>query len=221
MLRAATNEIRDLADPNTLGLGGGSTIVIDINAAGRGWFIDSTPSADEEFNILLSSSDARASSGPAVDRVDLLTTVMHEFGHLLGFDDHSDSGLLADTLPIGVRRTLTLPRFVSTSLNLAVENEVTLENVGNLKDSLSCFGHLNRRSQLPEGFPGKGRDCQVWDGTSSPARKTNDELRHHTLATPSERPWRLRMRRLVPVNRQRFTLGHHEQTETTATNRRA
>ncbi len=32
---------------------------------------------------------------------------MHEFGHLLGFDDHSDSGLLAGSLPIGVRRTLT------------------------------------------------------------------------------------------------------------------
>ncbi len=73
VLRAATIEVRDLADPNTLGLGGGSTIVLDTNAAGRGWFIDSTPSADEEFNILLSSSDARASVGPAVDRVDLLT----------------------------------------------------------------------------------------------------------------------------------------------------
>ncbi len=51
--------------------------------------------------------------------------------------------------------------------------------------------------------------------------KTNGELRHHTLATPSERPRWLGVRRLVPINCERFTLGHHEQTETTPTNRNA
>ncbi|MBL8829275.1 MAG: phosphoribosylformylglycinamidine synthase subunit PurQ [Planctomycetaceae bacterium] len=107
VLRAATIEIRDLSDSRMLGLAGGNTITLDNNAAGRGWFVDSTPSADEEFIILLSSSDARASVGPAVDRVDLLTTLMHEFGHLLGLDDHSNSGLLANTLPTGVRRALS------------------------------------------------------------------------------------------------------------------
>lgn len=107
VLRAATIEIRDLSDPRTLALAGGNTIVLDTNAAGRGWFIDSTPTTDEEFTVPVSSSAARAATGLAVDRVDLLTTVMHEFGHLLGFDDHSDSGLLAETLPIGFRRALT------------------------------------------------------------------------------------------------------------------
>ncbi len=88
ILRSATIEIRDLSDPRTLALAGGNTIVLDTNAAGRGWFLDSTPSHDEEFSVPLTTSAARAATGPAVDRVDLLTTVMHEYGHLLGLDDH-------------------------------------------------------------------------------------------------------------------------------------
>ncbi|MBL8829753.1 MAG: peptidoglycan DD-metalloendopeptidase family protein [Planctomycetaceae bacterium] len=106
-LRAATIEIRDLSDPRTLALAGGATIVLDTNAAGRGWFVDSTPTTDEEFTIPLSTSAARASPGPVVERVDLLTTVMHEFGHLLGLDDHASDDLLGESLPLGTRRTLT------------------------------------------------------------------------------------------------------------------
>ncbi len=108
VLRAATIEIRDLADPRTLALAGGSTIVLDTNAAGRGWFVDSTPSTDEEFPLSSSTSAARAATGPAVDRVDLLTTILHEYGHLLGLDDHLGStDLLAESLPLGTRRNLT------------------------------------------------------------------------------------------------------------------
>ncbi len=108
VLRAATIEIRDLADPRTLALAGGSTITLDNNAAGRGWFLDSTPSTDEEFSIPLTTSAARAATGPAVDRVDLLTTILHEYGHLLGLDDHLGStDLLAESLPLGTRRNLT------------------------------------------------------------------------------------------------------------------
>ncbi|MBL8830098.1 MAG: hypothetical protein JNM18_24180, partial [Planctomycetaceae bacterium] len=107
VLRAATIEIRDLSDPRTLALAGGNTIVVDTNAAGRGWFVDSTPTTDEEFTVPLSTSAARATSGPAVERVDLLTTVMHEFGHLLGLDDHATDDLLGKSLPLGTRRTLT------------------------------------------------------------------------------------------------------------------
>ncbi len=99
ILRAATIEIRDLSDPRTLALAGGSTIVLDTNAAGRGWFVDSTPSQTKNSRPLTTSA-ARAATGPAIDRVDLLTTVMHEYGHLLGLDDHLGStDLLAESLP--------------------------------------------------------------------------------------------------------------------------
>ncbi len=78
MLRAATVEIRDLSDSRTLGLSGGSTITLDNNGAGRGWFIDSTPTLDEEFTSTAAAFESRATEEAAIDRVDLLTVIMHE-----------------------------------------------------------------------------------------------------------------------------------------------
>jgi hypothetical protein len=96
----------------TLGLGGGNTIVLDTNAAGRGWFIDSTSTLDEEFDIPVAATESRAPTGPVVDRVDLITVMMHEFGHLLGLhetvaDQNSAHSLFNDTLGVGTRRTLS------------------------------------------------------------------------------------------------------------------
>ena len=51
------------------------TIVIDINGDGAGWFLDTTPLDDREFD-----DDA-----PALSGYDLLTVLMHEIGHLSGF----------------------------------------------------------------------------------------------------------------------------------------
>jgi hypothetical protein len=38
-----------------------------------------------------------------VNRIDLTSVVMHELGHLLGHD-HAQEGVMAETLPVGVRR---------------------------------------------------------------------------------------------------------------------
>ena len=81
----------------TLGEASGSTIWIDNDAAGYGWFVDSTPTDDEEFaNHLPASPELVADNGsPAANRVDLLTTVMHEMGHILGYaDDPATAGNL-------------------------------------------------------------------------------------------------------------------------------
>ena len=67
-------------------------VYIDSDAAGYGWFVDPTPTLDEEFT--LSVIDPRA-----VDRIDLLTVVEHELGHIAGFDDLD---ALTDTLMSGV-----------------------------------------------------------------------------------------------------------------------
>ena len=58
----------------TLGLASGNTIWLDENAAGWGWFVDSTPWDDAEFT-------APGNQGEQ-NRIDLLTVVMHELGHL-------------------------------------------------------------------------------------------------------------------------------------------
>lgn len=73
-----------------------NTIWIDRSAAGRGWFVDQTPWDDSEFT--------RPGNQSEQHRVDLLTVIMHELGHVLGLD-HDDHGVMAETLAAGVRRT--------------------------------------------------------------------------------------------------------------------
>lgn len=90
-----------------LGLSGAGVVVIDVNAGGRGWFVDGTPNLDEEF-----ARDAkgtyRAVTAGAVGKVDLLSVIVHELAHQLGFDDLSPSiapnSVLAESLSVSVRR---------------------------------------------------------------------------------------------------------------------
>jgi hypothetical protein len=79
-------------------------VLISPDTAGYGWFADAAPSSDAAF--------AAAGPGPAAGRMDLLTTVLHEMGHLVGRGDLDASAhgqdLMADFLPAGVRRTQAL-----------------------------------------------------------------------------------------------------------------
>jgi Ca2+-binding RTX toxin-like protein len=105
----------DVADLDDLALGreiAGDTIVVDLNAAGHGWFIDLTPDADEEF--LATDEDGvlvAISESDAAGRIDLVTVIAHELGHVLGCvdEDPSDGSttLMDGTLAPGVR---LLPR---------------------------------------------------------------------------------------------------------------
>jgi len=87
-----------------LGLTVADTIFLDRSAAGYGWFIDPTPSFDEEFSRR--DGALRAVDPAAVDRMDLLTVVSHEMGHLLGLDDLDPSldALMSGALGTGLRR---------------------------------------------------------------------------------------------------------------------
>jgi hypothetical protein len=76
-------------------------IVIDTNAAGYGWFVDPTPSANEEFDAALHA----LAGGPADGRMDLRTVLLHELGHLRWLPDADGTGGGMDGyLPAGVRR---------------------------------------------------------------------------------------------------------------------
>jgi len=101
--------VRDLGG-STLGVASpGRTIFLDDDAVGFGWFVDRTPRLDEEF-AALQTPTARAANADsaAFGRMDLLTVVLHEMGHLLG-REHADGSLaaeklMADRLATGVRR---------------------------------------------------------------------------------------------------------------------
>jgi subtilisin-like proprotein convertase family protein len=66
---------------NILGLARENSIIVDATAAGHGWALPGELSDD--------------------GRVDLLTALTHELGHILGLD-HSESGLMDDLLAAGV-----------------------------------------------------------------------------------------------------------------------
>ena len=79
---------------NTLGLASGNTIWLDDNAAGWGWFVDPTPRSDSEFRAVGDQGEQ--------NRIDLLSVLTHEIGHLLGHD-HAEGGAMAETLAAGIR----------------------------------------------------------------------------------------------------------------------
>jgi VCBS repeat-containing protein len=90
-----------VADLTGLHLGASAfgAIEIDRNAAGHGWFVDLTPGEDGEFDGGGSALDG----GPADGSIDLLTVLMHEFGHRAGFV-HDQGELMGAALGSGERR---------------------------------------------------------------------------------------------------------------------
>jgi len=107
-LDSVTAQVADL-DGLTLGQEVGDTIVVDPTAAGYGWFIDATPLDDSEFVVNPSSDMRRAiDAPPASGRMDLLTVVMHELGHVLGLGDLEVSefpdDLMTEVLEPGTRQ---------------------------------------------------------------------------------------------------------------------
>src|SRR5262249_8173124 len=83
----------------------GTTIVIDADAAGWGWFVDATPLGNSEFRISLGNGVFAAAEGsPAYGRMDLLTTLLHELGNAMGFAEDNGEDVTGMTLAAGVRR---------------------------------------------------------------------------------------------------------------------
>jgi hypothetical protein len=83
-----------------LGDSADGVIWIDADAAGHGWFIEKSPTDDHEFRQ--EGESLLAVSALAMDRMDLLSVLAHEFGHAAG-RTHGDGGLMAETLRPGVR----------------------------------------------------------------------------------------------------------------------
>jgi hypothetical protein len=99
LLESVSFGVTDLTG-SILGLSTTGLVLVDSNAAGWGWFVDATPMRDEEFAV------AGGVVGEAGLRMDLLTVLVHELGHVLGLaDEHGldGSGVMAGHLDIGQR----------------------------------------------------------------------------------------------------------------------
>jgi Ca2+-binding RTX toxin-like protein len=132
----------------------GGRILIDSDAAGYGWFIDPTPLDNTEFKASRINGELTAmASSPAFGEMDLLTVVMHEMGHMLGFTDLNPgtgvNDLMVGTLEAGVRH---LPgngnNGNSTSKTQGLGEESALVAMEARFDSLFAKGKINQNSWL-------------------------------------------------------------------------
>lgn len=159
-----------------LGLASTDVIWIDQDAAGHGWFVDATPSNDDQVT-------PAASDLPGAGQVDLLTALAHELGHILGFGHSNTSDVMHEVLEPGTQR---------------VPDSDALRTVAS---QLASFGSIQGRSRLlasplvapvaretvVEGAVGRGR-VMAASQTATPARAM--EANAHASATshdPGER----------------------------------
>jgi hypothetical protein len=103
-----TLSFADLAG-GALGQTTGTSITLDTNAAGNSWFIDTTPWDNSEFLPTSNPNEWVAKQGTAAyGKMDMLSVLLHEYGHALGIEHSADSNdYMAPTLTPGVRRLPT------------------------------------------------------------------------------------------------------------------
>ncbi|MDB5857580.1 MAG: hypothetical protein JWQ76_1269, partial [Ramlibacter sp.] len=104
LLRNVTLEVADL-DGQALAVTEGQTITFDSRAAGAGWFVDSTPGLNEEF-VLGTGTALVANVAASSDRIDLYSVVLHELGHVLGYQHDDTDSVMGALLSPGTRRLL-------------------------------------------------------------------------------------------------------------------
>jgi VCBS repeat-containing protein len=94
-----------MLDGNTVGTENGGLITIDTDAAGHGWFVDPTPNDNSEFTHAQNAAGTDLLTDPsnaAAGHLDLLTTVTHELGHVLGLDDETAASDANDLMYINL-----------------------------------------------------------------------------------------------------------------------
>lgn len=132
-----------------LGIASGHTIWLDDNAAGWGWFVDRTPRSDSEFTTPGNQGEK--------NRMDLLSVVTHELGHLIGFDhDDAKDDVMGVSLVTGIRRMPKLADRQTFAAPIVVTAPVpTKETEGTIRPQAPIEepSHRTRRRAEPGHIP--------------------------------------------------------------------
>ena len=105
VLERATITIADLPHGVAGAVDSHARIQISRNGGGMGWYLDAQPDTSSEYAMNSIGTLGIAQEPEAQNRLDLLTVVIHEMGHILGLNDQpTDSGIMSGYLPVGIRR---------------------------------------------------------------------------------------------------------------------
>ncbi len=108
LIAAASNTTLVFADlpGGAVGETTGTSITLDTNAAGYGWYVDPNPASNADFLPTANPDVWMAKAGSAAaGKMDMLSVLLHEYGHALGLD-HSvnPNDFMAPNLQPGERR---------------------------------------------------------------------------------------------------------------------
>jgi hypothetical protein len=104
-LKATTFSVADLSSGTIGQESAPAHITIDVNADGHGWFVDPTPGDNSEFTHAQNAAGTDLLTDPsnaAAGHLDLLTTVSHEMGHVLGLPDETAPSQANDLMYINL-----------------------------------------------------------------------------------------------------------------------
>ena len=133
----------------TLGYSIGNTIYLDVNGAGHGWFVDNTAGLNEEYRQLGHTQESLVAlkNSDAYGKMDLLSVVKHELGHILG-KDHTDSGLMSSNLDVGERH------LIESQQKIEKKNTVAWVSTQSAQSEMSddIFQSIDNISQSTDGL---------------------------------------------------------------------
>lgn len=162
-------EIVDLPG-STLGQVVGTTVFIDKDAAGYGWFIDSTTDNGTEFTMKNGDGGRVApDTSLAYGNMDLLSVAMHEIGHVLGLGHDSTewNGIMGETLDAGTRIIPTEIRGRNSETDDRNNNDRLKEALVMVFDEergeLNRLGRYKEHARIDRDY--ERLDLSVWEET--------------------------------------------------------